>query len=240
MFFSSRGQVQGKGLAAAGGGAERSRQQARDQPLPLENRASASHHHAACTRMESPGPISIVMFADHGGNVRRNKGRTSSTFRRSGIIAMKDDEGRGDRSTCRSARDDRRAADGCRRPSASIHGHRCQGYSRARNLDGRARHRVAKSEQVISLTIIAPHGRRCREVPPTCVAPMRLRRAGVEGGGGTDSEDPRAPSKLGEQRICPKFATTIRADHQRERYGKRSSSLAYRTTGAAARHRASR
>ena len=94
LFFSSRGpRLQGEGLAAAAGRAAGARQGADQHPAAGAGRGH-HHHHAAARGREDLGELD-VMFATTRGTVRRNKLSDFVDVRRSGIIAMKLDEGEG-------------------------------------------------------------------------------------------------------------------------------------------------
>ncbi len=142
LFFSSRGQVYKEKVWRLPLAAPQARGKALINILPLEQGERIT------TIMPLPEDETTwakldVMFATTGGNVRRNKLSDFVDVRRSGMIAMKLDEGEAivDVQICTETR--RRAADRRRRPVHPLPGRR-----RARvpgpHLDGRARHHARR------------------------------------------------------------------------------------------------
>ncbi len=182
--------------------------------------------------MNPPGPNLDVMFATTGGNVRRNKLSDFVDVRRSGIIAMKldDNEAIVDVQIC-TERDDvlLTAAGGqcIRFPVTDVR------VFTGPHLDGRARHRAARSDdKLISLTILRHVDADAEERAAYLRRANAVRRGGVEEEAGTDSEDASGAIELGEQRYVEmsaseQFVLTISENG----YGKRTSSFEYRTTG---------
>ena len=235
LFFSSRGQVYKEKVWRLPVAAPNARGKALINILPLEQGERIT------TIMPLPEDESSwanldVMFATTGGNVRRNKLSDFVDVRRSGIIAMKLDEGEAivDVQIC-TERDDvlLTAAGGqcIRFPVTDVR------VFTGPHLDGRARHRAGRKRQGDLAGDPAPCRAdfgRARGLSED--APMRCRRrrsprksADAERRRGSLRRDP----ELGEQRYVEMSAQrAVRADRISENgFGKRTSSYEYRTTG---------
>jgi DNA gyrase subunit A len=173
------------------------------------------------------------MFATTGGNVRRNKLSDFVDVRRSGIIAMKLDEGEQivDVQIC-TEKDDvlLTSADGqCIRFAVDdvrvFTGRTSMGVRGIQLGDG---------DKVISLSILSHLEVSADERAAYLRRASAVRRGGVEeeNGNGTEAEEAAGAIELGEQRYvemsaAEQFVLTISENG----YGKRTSSYEYRTTG---------
>jgi DNA gyrase subunit A len=172
-----------------------------------------------------------VMFATTRGTVRRNKLSDFSDVRRSGIIAMKLDEGDGivDVQIC-TENDDvllTSAAGQCIR--FAVNDVRVFQGRTSMGVRGIA---LPEGDKLISLTILRHLDVDAEERAAYLRRANAVRRGGVEEEPGTDSEEASGAIELGEQRYVEmsaheQFVLTISENG----YGKRSSSFEYRTTG---------
>ena len=144
VLLLGRPGLQGKGLAAAAGGAA-GRGKALINILPLDPGESITTIMPLPEDETTWGQLD-VMFATTSGTVRRNKLSDFVEVRRSGIIAMKLDEGEAHRRRADLHRERRRAADHRGRPVHPLPGHRRARVHRP-HLDGRARHRARRRRQ---------------------------------------------------------------------------------------------
>jgi DNA gyrase subunit A len=232
LFFSSRGQVYKEKVWRLPQAAPQARGKALINILPLEQGENIT------TIMPLPEDESTwdkldVMFATTRGTVRRNKLSDFADVRRSGIIAMKLDEGEAivDVQIC-TENDDvllTSAAGQCIRFAVSdvrvFTGRTSMGV-RGINL--------AEGDTMISLSIL-------RHVEVTAeerVAYLKRANAVRRGGNGdaeevaTDAEEATGAIELGQQRYvelsaAEQFVLTI----SEKGFGKRTSSYEYRTTG---------
>jgi DNA gyrase subunit A len=232
LFFSSRGQVYKEKVWRLPQAAPQARGKALINILPLEQGENIT------TIMPLPEDESTwdkldVMFATTRGTVRRNKLSDFADVRRSGIIAMKLDEGEAivDVQIC-SENDDvllTSAAGQCIRFAVSdvrvFTGRTSMGV-RGVNL--------AEGDTMISLSIL-------RHVEATAeerAAYLKRANAVRRGGNGdaeevaTDAEEATGAIELGQQRYVElsaveQFVLTI----SEKGFGKRTSSYEYRTTG---------
>ena len=230
LFFSSRGQVYKEKVWRLPVAAPNGRGKALINILPLEQGERIT------TIMPLPEDESSwaqldVMFATTGGNVRRNKLSDFVDVRRSGIIAMKLDEGEAivDVQIC-TERDDvlLTAAGGqcIRFPVTDVR------VFTGRTSMGVRGIALAKDDKVISLAILRHMDADAEERVAYLRRANAVRRGGVEEEAGSDNEDATGSIELGEQRYvemsaAEQFALTISENG----YGKRSSSYEYRTTG---------
>jgi DNA gyrase subunit A len=171
------------------------------------------------------------MFATTGGNVRRNKLSDFVDVRRSGIIAMKLDEGEEivDVQIC-TERDDvllTAAAGQCIRfPVTDVR------VFTGRTSMGVRGIALGEADKVISLAILRHMDVDSEERAAYLRRASAVRRGGAEDEASTDAEEASGTMELGEQRYvelsaAEQFVLTISENG----YGKRSSSYEYRTTG---------
>jgi DNA gyrase subunit A len=230
LFFSSRGQVYKEKVWRLPVAAPNARGKALINILPLEQGERIT------TIMPLPEDESSwgerdVMFATTGGNVRRNKLSDFVDVRRSGIIAMKLDEGEAivDVQIC-TERDDvlLTAAGGqcIRFPVTDVR------VFTGRTSMGVRGIALAKDDKVISLAILRHMDVDAEERAAYLRRANAVRRGGAEEEAGADNEEASGAIELGEQRYvemsaAEQFALTISENG----YGKRTSSFEYRTTG---------
>ncbi len=230
LFFSSRGQVYKEKVWRLPVAAPNARGKALINILPLEQGERIT------TIMPLPEDESSwaqldVMFATTGGNVRRNKLSDFVDVRRSGIIAMKLDEGEEivDVQIC-TERDDvllTAAAGQCIRfPVTDVR------VFTGRTSMGVRGIALAESDKVISLAILRHMDVDSEERAAYLRRANAVRRGGAEEETSGDAEDAGGTMELGEQRYvemsaAEQFVLTISENG----YGKRSSSYEYRTTG---------
>jgi DNA gyrase subunit A len=230
LFFSSRGQVYKEKVWRLPVAAPNARGKALINILPLEQGERIT------TIMPLPEDESSwaqldVMFATTGGNVRRNKLSDFVDVRRSGIIAMKLEEGESivDVQIC-TERDDvllTAAAGQCIRfPVTDVR------VFTGRTSMGVRGIALAKDDKVISLTILRHMDADAEERAAYLRRASAVRRGGAEEDNGTDAEDASGTIELGEQRYvemsaAEQFVLTISENG----FGKRTSSYEYRTTG---------
>jgi len=232
LFFSSRGQVYKEKVWRLPVAAPNARGKALINILPLEQGERIT------TIMPLPEDESSwanldVMFATTGGNVRRNKLSDFVDVRRSGIIAMKLDEGEAivDVQIC-TERDD---------VLLTAAGGQCIRFpvSDVRVFTGRTSMGVRgialpADDKLISLTILRHMDADSEERTAYLRRANAVRRGGVEEEAGTETEESIAGAtmELGEQRYvemsaAEQFVLTISENG----FGKRTSSFEYRTTG---------
>jgi DNA gyrase subunit A len=231
LFFSSRGQVYKEKVWRLPVAAPNARGKALINILPLEQGERIT------TIMPLPEDESSwanldVMFATTGGNVRRNKLSDFVDVRRSGIIAMKLDEGESivDVQIC-TERDDvlLTAAGGqcIRFPVTDVR------VFTGRTSMGVRGIALPKDHKVISLAILRHMDVDAEERAAYLRRANAVRRGGAEEEAGADNEDAASGTmELGEQRYvemsaAEQFVLTISENG----YGKRTSSFEYRTTG---------
>jgi len=230
LFFSSRGQVYKEKVWRLPVAAPNGRGKALINILPLEQGERIT------TIMPLPEDESSwaqldVMFATTGGNVRRNKLSDFMDVRRSGIIAMKLDEGEEivDVQIC-TERDDvlLTAAGGqcIRFPVTDVR------VFTGRTSMGVRGIALGGGDKVISLAILRHMDVDSEERAAYLRRASAVRRGGAEEEPSTDAEEASGAMELGEQRYvelsaAEQFVLTISENG----YGKRSSSYEYRTTG---------
>jgi len=232
LFFSSRGQVYKEKVWRLPMAPPNGRGKALINILPLEQGERITTIMPLPEDESSWGNLD-VMFATTGGNVRRNKLSDFVDVRRSGIIAMKLDEGEAivDVQIC-TERDDvllTAAAGQCIRfPVTDV---RVFSGRTSMGVRGIA---LSEGDKVISLAIL-------RHVDATSderSAYLKMRRA-VSGESGsveealeTDGDESNGAIQLGQERYSEMSAAEqVVLTVSENGYGKRSSSYEYRTTG---------
>ncbi|WP_024507037.1 DNA gyrase subunit A [Bradyrhizobium sp. ARR65] len=230
LFFSSRGQVYKEKVWRLPVAAPNARGKALINILPLEQGERIT------TIMPLPEDESSwaqfdVMFATTGGNVRRNKLSDFVDVRRSGIIAMKLDEGEAivDVQICTEADDVLLTAAGGQCIRFPVTDVRVFTGRTSMGVRGIA---LAENDKVISLSILRHVDADSEERAAYLRRANAVRRGGAEEEAGGDAEDASGTMELGEQRYvemsaAEQFVLTISENG----YGKRSSSYEYRTTG---------
>jgi DNA gyrase subunit A len=232
LFFSSRGQVYKEKVWRLPAAAPQARGKALINILPLEQGENIT------TIMQLPEDESTwdkldVMFATTRGTVRRNKLSDFADVRRSGIIAMKLDEGDGivDVQIC-TENDDvllTSAAGQCIRFAVDdvrvFQGRTSMGVRGINLTDG---------DKLISLSILR-HVEASAEERAAYLKRANAVRRGSNGEAeepGTDQEEAEGAIELGQTRYvdlsaAEQFVLTI----SEKGFGKRTSSYEYRTTG---------
>jgi DNA gyrase subunit A len=230
LFFSSRGQVYKEKVWRLPVAAPNARGKALINILPLEQGERIT------TIMPLPEDESSwaqldVMFATTGGNVRRNKLSDFVDVRRSGIIAMKLDEGEEivDVQICTETDDVLLTADGGQCIRFPVTDVRVFTGRTSMGVRGIA---LAQNDKVISLAILRHMDVDSEERAAYLRRANAVRRGGAEEEAGSDNEEASGTMELGEQRYvemsaAEQFVLTISENG----YGKRSSSYEYRTTG---------
>jgi DNA gyrase subunit A len=232
LFFSSRGQVYKEKVWRLPVAAPNARGKALINILPLEQGERITTIMPLPEDESSWGQLD-VMFATTGGNVRRNKLSDFVDVRRSGIIAMKLDEGEAivDVQIC-TERDDvlLTAAGGqcIRFPVTDVR------VFTGRTSMGVRGIALGRGDKVISLAILRHLDVDAEERAAYLRRANAVRRGGVveEETPATDAEDASGAIELGEQRYvemsaAEQFVLTISENG----FGKRTSSFEYRTTG---------
>ncbi|EGP07628.1 DNA gyrase subunit A [Bradyrhizobiaceae bacterium SG-6C] len=231
LFFSSRGQVYKEKVWRLPMAAPNSRGKALINILPLEQGERITTIMPLPEDESSWGNLD-VMFATTGGNVRRNKLSDFVDVRRSGIIAMKLDEG--------EAIVDVQIATENDDVLLTAAGGQCIRFpvTDVRVFSGRTSMGVrgialAEGDKLISLTIL----RHLEASSDERAAYLKMRRAvageaAAEENSETDAEESSAAVQLSQDRYAQmsaaeQFVLTISENG----YGKRSSSFEYRTTG---------
>ncbi|MDB5631467.1 MAG: gyrase subunit, partial [Tardiphaga sp.] len=238
LFFSSRGQVYKEKVWRLPIAPPNGRGKAMINILPLEQGERIT------TIMPLPEDESSwtnldVMFATTGGNVRRNKLSDFVDVRRSGIIAMKLDEGENivDVQICTEHDDVLLTAAGgqcIRFPVSDVRVFQGRSSMGVRGIA------LPENDKLISLTILRHLDANSEERAAYLRRANAVRRGGVEERGivedeaaaAAETEEATAAIELGEQRYVEmsaheQFVLTISENG----YGKRSSSFEYRTTG---------
>jgi DNA gyrase subunit A len=232
LFFSSRGQVYKEKVWRLPVAAPNARGKALINILPLEQGERIT------TIMPLPEDESSwanldVMFATTGGNVRRNKLSDFVDVRRSGIIAMKLDEGEAivDVQICTERDDVLLTASGGQCIRFAVNDVRVFSGRTSMGVRGIA---LAKDDKVISLSIL-------RHVDTTSderSAYLKMRRA-VAGEGAAEEGAPEAEADetAGNLQLSQERYVEMSAQEQVvltvsvNGFGKRTSSYEYRTTG---------
>ncbi len=231
LFFSSRGQVYKEKVWRLPMAAPNSRGKALINILPLEQGERITTIMPLPEDESSWGDLD-VMFATTGGNVRRNKLSDFVDVRRSGIIAMKLDEG--------EAIVDVQIATENDDVLLTAAGGQCIRFpvTDVRVFSGRTSMGVrgialAEGDKLISLTIL----RHLDASSDERAAYLKMRRAvagetAPEESGETDAEEGSAAVQLSQDRYAQMSAAEQSVLTISENgYGKRSSSFEYRTTG---------
>jgi DNA gyrase subunit A len=232
LFFSSRGRVYKEKVWRLPVAAPNARGKALINILPLEQGERITTIMPLPEDESSWGNLD-VMFATTGGNVRRNKLSDFVDVRRSGIIAMKLDEGESivDVQIC-TERDDvlLTAAGGqcIRFPVTDVR------VFTGRTSMGVRGIALPKDDKLISLTILRHMDVDAEERAAYLRRANAVRRGGAvtDEEAGTETEEASGTMELGEQRYvemsaAEQFVLTISENG----YGKRTSSFEYRTTG---------
>jgi len=230
LFFSSRGQVYKEKVWRLPVAAPNARGKALINILPLEQGERITTIMPLPEDESSWGALD-VMFATTSGTVRRNKLSDFVDVRRSGIIAMKLEEGEAivDVQIC-TERDDvlLTAAGGqcIRFPVTDVR------VFTGRTSMGVRGIALGKDDKLISLTILRHMDVEAEERAAYLRRANAVRRGGAEEEAGTDSEEASGAIELGEQRYvemsaAEQFVLTISENG----YGKRTSAFEYRTTG---------
>jgi DNA gyrase subunit A len=230
LFFSSRGQVYKEKVWRLPMAAPNSRGKALINILPLEQGERIT------TIMPLPEDESSwadlhVMFATTGGNVRRNKLSDFTDVRRSGIIAMKLEDGESivDVQIATESDDVLLTAAGgqcIRFPVTDVR------VFQGRTSMGVRGIALGASDRVISLAILRHMDVGAEERAAYLRRANAVRRGGIEEEAGTEQEEAAGTIELGEQRYvemsaAEQFVLTISENG----YGKCTSSYEYRTTG---------
>jgi DNA gyrase subunit A len=230
LYFSSRGQVYKEKVWRLPMAAPQARGKALINILPLEQGERITTIMPLPEDESSWGDLD-VMFATTGGNVRRNKLSDFVDVRRSGIIAMKLDDGEEivDVQIC-TERDDviLTAAGGqcIRFPVGDVR------VFQGRTSMGVRGIALAGDDKLISLSILRHLDVSAEERAAYLRRASAVRRGGVEDEAVTEAEEATGAIELGEQRYvemsaAEQFVLTISENG----YGKRTSSYEYRTTG---------
>ena len=239
LFFSSRGQVYKEKVWRLPLAAPQARGKALINILPLEQGENIT------TIMPLPEDEKTwdkldVMFATTRGTVRRNKLSDFADVRRSGIIAMKLDEGDAivDVQIC-TENDDvllTSAAGQCIRFAVNdvrvFQGRTSMGV-RGINLDN---DKSGLGDKLISLSILRHVEANAEERAAYLKRANAVRRGGngeAEDNGSTDNEEAEGAIELGEQRyvVMSEAEQFVLTTSEKGALGKRTSSYEYRTTG---------
>src|SRR3954469_23165372 len=230
LFFSSAGRVYKQKVWRLPLAAPQARGKALINILPLEQ-GETINTIMPLPEDESSWETLDVMFATTRGSVRRNKLSDFSDVRRSGIIAMKLDEGEGivDVQKCTEADDVLlTSANGqCIRfavPEVRVFAGRTSMGVRGINLE--------EGDKVISLSILRHMDATADERAAYLKRASAVRRGEESEEGPADNEEAGTDLELGEQRYvemseAEQFVLTV----SEKGMGKRSSSFQYRTTG---------
>ena len=231
LFFSSRGRVYKEKVWRLPLAAPQARGKALINILPLEQGERITTIMPLPEDEKTWGELD-VMFATTRGTVRRNKLSDFVDVRRSGIIAMKLDEGEAivDVQIC-TEKDDvllttaAASASASRSPTCA-----CSRAAPPMGVRGIA---LAEGDKVISLSILRHVDATADERAAYLKRASAVRRGGEgEEEAAPDAEEATGAIELGEQRYvemsaAEQFVLTI----SERGFGKRSSSYEYRTTG---------
>ena len=230
LFFSSRGQVYKEKVWRLPMAAPNSRGKAMINILPLEQGERITTIMPLPEDEKSWGELD-VMFATTGGTVRRNKLSDFADVRRSGIIAMKLEEGEAivDVQICTERDDVLLTAAGGQCIRFPVKDVRVFSGRTSMGVRGIA---LSGDDKVISLSILHHIEATAEERAAYLRRASAVRRGGVEDEAGTEQEEASGAIELGEQRYvemsaAEQFVLTISENG----YGKRTSSFEYRTTG---------
>jgi DNA gyrase subunit A len=230
LFFSSRGQVYKEKVWRLPLAAPQARGKALINILPLEQGENITTIMPLPENEESWAALD-VMFATTRGTVRRNKLSDFVDVRRSGIIAMKLDEGESivDVQICTEADDVLLTSAGgqcIRFPVVDVR------VFQGRTSMGVRGIALDKDDRVISLAILRHLDVTADEREAYLKRASAVRRGGNGEEEGVEGEEAADTIELGEQRYvemsaAEQFVLTI----SERGFGKRSSSYQYRTTG---------
>jgi DNA gyrase subunit A len=230
LFFSSRGQVYKEKVWRLPVAAPNARGKALINILPLEQGERITTIMPLPEDESSWGNLD-VMFATTSGTVRRNKLSDFADVRRSGIIAMKLEEGEAivDVQICTERDDVLLTAAGGQCIRFPITDVRVFTGRTSMGVRGIA---LGGDDKVISLSILRHMDVDAEERAAYLRRANAVRRGGAEEEAGTDNEEATGAIELGEQRYvemsaAEQFVLTISENG----YGKRTSSFEYRTTG---------
>jgi DNA gyrase subunit A len=230
LFFSSRGQVYKEKVWRLPEANPQSRGKALINILPMEQGERVT------TIMPLPEDESTwatldVMFATTGGNVRRNKLSDFADVRRSGIIAMKLDEGESivDVQICTEKDDVLLTAAGGQCIRFAVDEVRVFSGRTSMGVRGIA---LEKDDRVISMSILHHVDATSDERGAYLKRASAVRRGGIEDEASDGEETTASGMELGEHRyidlsLAEQFVLTVSENG----FGKRSSSYEYRTTG---------
>jgi DNA gyrase subunit A len=230
LFFSSRGQVYKEKVWRLPAAAPQGRGKALINILPLEQGENINTIMPLPEDERSWGDLD-VMFATTRGTVRRNKLSDFVDVRRSGIIAMKLDEGEAivGVQICTEKDDVLLTAAGgqcIRFPVADVR------VFQGRTSMGVRGIALENGDKVISLSILRHVEATADERAAYLKRAAAVRRGGGEEEVAADAEEATGAIELGEQRYvvmseAEQFVLTITENG----FGKRTSSYEYRTTG---------
>jgi DNA gyrase subunit A len=230
LFFSSRGQVYKEKVWRLPAAAPQSRGKALINILPLEQGELITTIMPLPEDEQTWGELD-VMFATTRGTVRRNKLSDFVDVRRSGMIAMKLDEGEAivDVQIC-TDRDDvlLTSANGqcIRFPVADVR------VFQGRTSMGVRGIALAEGDKLISLSILRHVDATAEERAAYLKRASAVRRGGESEEVAVDAEEATGAIELGERRYVDMSAAEQFVLTVSERgFGKRSSSYEYRTTG---------
>jgi DNA gyrase subunit A len=232
LFFSSRGQVYKEKVWRLPVAAPNARGKALINILPLEQGERITTIMPLPEDESSWGQLD-VMFATTGGNVRRNKLSDFVDVRRSGIIAMKLDEGEAivDVQICTDRDDVLLTAAGGQCIRFPVNDVRVFTGRTSMGVRGIA---LAKDDKVISLSIL----RHVETTSDERSAYLKMRRAVAGEGAAEDSAvEAEAEETSGSFQLSQERYVEMSAQEQVvltvsvNGYGKRTTSYEYRTTG---------
>lgn len=230
LFFSSRGQVYKEKVWRLPMAAPQARGKALINILPLEQGERITTIMPLPEDEKSWAELD-VMFATTGGTVRRNKLSDFVDVRRSGIIAMKLDEGEQivDVQICKESDDVLLTAAGGQCIRFPVTDVRVFTGRTSMGVRGIA---LGSNDKVISLSILRHLDVESDERTAYLRRANAVRRGGAEEETNGEAEEATTAIELGEQRYvemsaAEQFVLTISENG----YGKRTSSYEYRTTG---------
>jgi DNA gyrase subunit A len=230
LFFSSLGRVYKEKVWRLPEAPPQARGKAMINILPLEQGERITTIMPLPEDEKTWGELEL-MFATSGGTVRRNKLSDFADVRRSGIIAMKLEEGEQivDVQICTERDDVLLTAAGGQCIRFAVTDVRVFTGRTSMGVRGIA---LSGDDKVISLSILRHVDVTADERAAYLRRASAVRRGGVEDEAGTEQEEANGAIELGEQRYvemsaAEQFVLTISENG----YGKRSSSFEYRTTG---------
>jgi DNA gyrase subunit A len=230
LFFSSRGQVYKEKVWRLPAAARQSRGKALINILPLEQGELITTIMPLPEDEQTWGDLD-VMFATTRGTVRRNKLSDFVDVRRSGMIAMKLDEGEAivDVQICTEHDDVLLTSAGgqcIRFPVADVR------VFQGRTSMGVRGIALAEGDKLISLSILRHVDATAEERAAYLKRASAVRRGGEGEEVAVDAEEATGAIELGERRYVDMSAAEQFVLTVSERgFGKRSSSYEYRTTG---------